>query len=333
MSHFFRALEQAERDRAQRDEERRSAAAAPVTDADPPAPPPPERRRAALRIAPAVDSPGADAPVAPVGDPEPAVEAPRAPDEAPDLAGIDDHLASLLAPASLAAEHYRVLAHVVDQHRHDGEALAVAVTSAGTGDGKTVTAANLAGALAHARGARVLLVELDLRCPALARRLALADDAPMLPRALADPACGLQDVVVRLAPFNLDVLVAGRPVPSPYELLKSTRIAELLRSARARYDYVVVDAPPAAPFPDARAIARLVDGFLVVVGAHRTASRMLEDALAALPPDRVMGLVFNGDDEPRPGAYAERMAPAAVRRRLRRYVDGGRPAPADDGVR
>jgi capsular exopolysaccharide synthesis family protein len=311
MSRFFRALEQAERDRALREEERRVPAAAPVTDPAPaPAPgPPPERRRAALRVA-AVDGPAP-----------------------PDLTGIDDHLASLLAPASLAAEHYRVLGHVVDQHRHDGEALVVAVTSAGTGDGKTVTAANLAGALAHSRGARVLLVELDLRGPALARRLALDDDVPTLPRAIADPAAGLDTAVVRMAPFNLDVLVAGRAVPSPYELLRSPRIAELLQAARVRYDYVVVDAPPAAPFPDARAIARLVDGFLVVVGAHRTGSRMLEDALAALPRDRVMGLVFNGDDEPRPRAYADRPLRGPVSRRLRRYVDGHRADLAGDGVR
>jgi len=306
MSRFFQALEQAERDRALREQTAPAAVADLASDhlavdhGPPPAAPPalPERRRAPLRLAPTAARPG------------------------PADAAVDEHLASLLAPASLAAEHYRVLAHVVEQHRRPGEALAVAVTSAGSGDGKTVTAANLAGALAHARGARVLLAELDLRSPVLAERLALAGDAPSLARALADPACPVEDAVVRLEAFNLDVLAAGRPVPAPYELLKSARVAEVLRAARERYDYVVVDAPPAVPFPDARAIARLVDGFLVVVGAHRTSSRGLEDALAALPAHQVLGLVFNGDDEPRPSGYGERPDAGPVRRRLRRYVDG-----------
>jgi capsular exopolysaccharide synthesis family protein len=244
--------------------------------------------------------------------------------EAPTGDALDGHLATLLAPASLAAEHYRVLAHAVEQRRRSDGVVAVGVTSPGPEDGKTLTAINVAGALANQSGTRVLLVELDLRAPALAGRLALGEDVPTLTDALGGEGRGLDAAVIRLAAFNLDVLVAGRAVPAPYDVLRSARLAELLSTARTRYDHVVVDTPPAIPFPDSRVIARLVDGFLVVVGAHRTPRRLLEDALGALPADKVLGLVFNGDDEAasygvRYGfASARRATPAPGRPRLSR---------------
>ena len=96
--------------------------------------------------------------------------------------------------------------------------------------------------------------------------------------------------------LNLSVLLAGRCPSAPYEVLKSPRLGELLGEARRRYDYIVLDTPPVVLFPDCRIISRYVDGLLIVVHAHKTARKLLEEALNVTELAKVVGLVFNGDD-------------------------------------
>ncbi len=211
---------------------------------------------------------------------------------------------SLLNPASFEAEQYRVLRHLVETLRKGANLQVVAVTSPGIGDGKTTTAINLAGALAQSASARVLLVDMDLRRPAVARRLGLAGSKRALVDALLDSGLTLGDTVEPLAYFNLSVLPAGKQAVAPYELLKSPRLEALLDEARQRYDYIVLDTPPFVPVPDCRVIAKYVDGFLTVVAAHRTPRSALAQALDLMDPGKVAGLVFNGDDTRRSSYYS-----------------------------
>src|SRR2546427_13287444 len=121
----------------------------------------------------------------------------------------------------------------------------------------------------------------------------------------------VEDTVEHLAHFNLSVLRAGGPTLAPYELLKSSRLEALLDQARRRYDYIVVDTPPFVPVPDCRLIAKWVDGFLVVVAAHRTPQSMLAETLGLIDPAKTKGLVFNGDDARRSGYDSYPGVPAA----------------------
>jgi Mrp family chromosome partitioning ATPase len=79
-------------------------------------------------------------------------------------------------------------------------------------------------------------------------------------------------------------------------VLKLPRFRELLQEARQHYDYVVVDAPPLIPFADCRLIEPWMDGFLVVVAAHKTSPKRLAEALYVMNPAKLVGLVFNKDD-------------------------------------
>jgi len=106
----------------------------------------------------------------------------------------------------------------------------------------------------------------------------------------------LESVVQQCPPFDLNVVPAGRSLASPYDLLALPRFGELLQEARQHYDYVVVDMPPLVPFADCRLIARWIDGLLVVVAAHRTPRKLLEEALNVTDPAKLVGLVFNQDD-------------------------------------
>lgn len=208
----------------------------------------------------------------------------------------DPHLVSLSAPASFESEQYRALRARLES-RQEGKALqVVAVTSSTVGDGKTTTAINLAGALAQSREARVLLLDADLRRPSVDSQLGWG--GPGLADVILDTDRALLSTIRHLPPLNLSVITAGRRPEAPYEALKSARLGTLFDELRRHYDYIVVDTPPLIPVPDCRLIARWVDGFLMVVAAHRTPRKLFEEGLSLLDSARVIGLVFNGADRP-----------------------------------
>ena len=302
MSKFFEALERAETEQV----------------LETPAPSPPPTVDPSASAAPA--APSAEVPPTPsVRFPPPVREA-RAPttERAVDRSHrVGAHLVSLLDPRSFEAEQYRMLRHVVETLRKGATLHVMAVTSPTAGDGKTTTAINLAGALAQSADARVLLVDLDIRRPAVARQLRLSGARRSLVDALRDPGLTLEDTVEHLAHFNLSVLPASGPAVAPYELLKSPRLEALLDEARRRYEYVVLDTPPFVPVPDGRIIAKYVDGFLIVVKAHRTPRGALAQTLDLVDPAKVTGLVFNGDNTRRSGYYDGYVAsPRGARWRL-----------------
>jgi capsular exopolysaccharide synthesis family protein len=171
----------------------------------------------------------------------------------------------------------------------------IAISSADVGDGKTTTAVNLAGALAQSSERRVLLVDADLRRPAVAARLGLDAGRRGLAEAVFDASLDLTAVSQRYAPFNLSVVTAGRFSGITYEALQSSRFGQLLAEARHHYDHVILDTPPMVPITDVRIMGPYVDRFILVVGAHRTPRKLLGEALSVLPPDKVLGLIFNYD--------------------------------------
>jgi non-specific protein-tyrosine kinase len=212
-----------------------------------------------------------------------------------DIGEIDDHLVSLLAPTSFAAEQYRAVRLAIETARRERGTRVVAVASPGRGDGKTITALNLAGALAQDSDARVVLLEADLRHPTISRYLGLPA-VRGLSSYLPDPTMGLETVLQRPASIAFAVITAGAQSSMPYELLKSPRLTALVAELRERFDYVLVDTPPALPIPDVGILRDLVDSFVLVVRANRTPRETLSDTLGVLGRARTLGLVFNDDD-------------------------------------
>lgn len=195
-------------------------------------------------------------------------------------------------PRSPAAEAYRMLRTSLSFLGPDSALQVLAVTSANQGEGKTVTAANLAVALAQV-GHRVLLIDADLRLPGLA---ALFD----LPQAV-----GLSNVLVRAANPGqaialtrvpgLDLLPSGPVPPNPAELLSRGDFAEMLAAYRGEYDRIVIDTPPVLTVSDAQTVVHHADGVLVVAEAGSTRPESLVEAKNALDQagGRVVGVVLN----------------------------------------
>jgi protein-tyrosine kinase len=207
---------------------------------------------------------------------------------------VDDHLVSLLAPTSFAAEQYRTVRLAVETARHERGVGVIAVSSPGRGEGKTITAVNLAGALAQASEARVVLVDADLRHPRVAGYLGLPSSRG-LSTYLLDQSVASDEVIVQPPGIAFSVVVAGPVSSMPYELLKAPRLTALFHSLRTRFDFVVVDTPPALLFPDVGLLRDHIDGFLMVVRANRTPREGLSDTLEAIGRHRVIGLLFNDD--------------------------------------
>jgi capsular exopolysaccharide synthesis family protein len=208
-----------------------------------------------------------------------------------------------LIPQAFATEQYRTLAHTVEQLAKVGKSV-IAITSPISGDGKTVTSLNLARALAQAPGTRVLLIDADLRRGSVAEQFGLGRNAgPGLSGAIADPTCVLETVIRQRPGSNLWVLPAGACPATPYEALRSLRFGELVHEARTHFTHVIIDTPPVVPVADWRALTEWVDGFVLVVNAHKTPRALLDEALSGMEPSSVIGLIFNGCDLPFSGRY------------------------------
>jgi capsular exopolysaccharide synthesis family protein len=167
----------------------------------------------------------------------------------------------------------------------------VLVTSPQKGEGKSITAANLALTMAQELQRRVVIVEADLRKPSLQHLFGLPA-GPGLAEYLVG-AAELKDVMKFLPDHNLTVITAGTSPTNPAELLGSTAMRRLLDQLRTRFDRVILDTPPVLPLADVAVLAPMVDGALLVVRAGVTPKPAIENALRGFDSSRLIGIVLN----------------------------------------
>jgi len=156
----------------------------------------------------------------------------------------------------------------------------IAVTSTQPLEGKTTTAVNIALALAIG-GARVLLIDADMRRPSLHKAMRLPND-----RGLAELLTGksrMREVVQRCGDPNLLVIPAGHTPSNPSELLASDRMRAFLHQlTTGPFDWVIIDTPPVLAVTDAVILAPLVHAVSFVVGAEMTRWRLAQRAIETL---------------------------------------------------
>ena len=207
---------------------------------------------------------------------------------------VEPHLVSITNPRSPHAEQYRSLRTRILHAGERRKVQAVVITSAGVGEGKTITALNLAWLLAQTDGVRALLVDGDLRQPCAADYLAF--DAPVgLSEVLVGQAA-LDDTIVRLEPAGLFLLPGGTPRDNVAELLSGPKFSAVLAELRRTFNYIIIDAPPLGIFTDATVLINRADGALMVVRANKTRYGALDRVLEPLPRERLLGVVLNGAD-------------------------------------
>lgn len=202
-------------------------------------------------------------------------------------------LADVADPFGLRSEAFRKLRTNLGFLGVDSPPRLIAVTSPMQGDGKSSTAMNLAFSLAD-NGARVVLVDADLRRPTVADTLGLVGEVGLTTvlTGRAKLADALQPAERRAA---IRVLTSGPLPPNPSELLDTRQFRQVLQELAKSADYVIVDAAPLLPVADGSIVAAAVDGAMVIVRAGRTRREELRramESLAAVNAD-VLGLVVN----------------------------------------
>ena len=217
--------------------------------------------------------------------------------------GIDRRVISLSDPTSFEAEQYRRLRHQIEELHARSGVRTIAMTSAVAGDGKTLTSVNLAATLARSLGAKVLLIDMDLRRPTVGKVLGLQPVRGGFTSLLEQADSKIKDYVQQLPQSNLHVIPTLVTRGDTYELLRSPQFGRVLEQARNQYDYVLLDTPPVIPVPDTTLVNRHVDGYILVVSANTTPRKLVGEALSLLTPSSVLGLVFNRDDQPMFGYY------------------------------
>lgn len=172
----------------------------------------------------------------------------------------------------------------------------IAFTSSRKGEGKTLTATNVAIALAQQVDTKVLIVECDLRRPRVHGALNI-NPAPGITNYL-NFECSEQDIVKKTKIENLEAICYGAIPPNPSELLASNTMMELIDKMAERYDYIIFDTPPIGVVIDALPIIKHADGVVVVVRNNTSTFPEFNKTIDALKRSetKILGVIFNEVD-------------------------------------
>ena len=196
--------------------------------------------------------------------------------------------------SSPASEQYRKLKSLLVKLAQAGDFnKTLMVTSPIAGEGKTITAINLAITMAQELDHTVLLIEADIRKPTVMSYLGLKAE-----RGLTDcvlEGIDLSEVIVKTGIGNLSILPAGRQVENPVELFSSNRMHSIFDEVKSRYNdrYVIVDTTPLLPFAEPTYIASMVGAVILVVREGVTTNDKLQSSIEILKNHNLLGVVSN----------------------------------------
>ncbi|MBS8266565.1 capsular biosynthesis protein [Mesobacillus boroniphilus] len=202
------------------------------------------------------------------------------------------YLITKINPQSQVSEQYRTIRTNIEFAAVDHKIQTLVITSASPGEGKSMTAANLAVVYAQ-QGKRVLLIDADLRKPTVHYTFCL-DNYKGLSNIIVGDALP-DEAIVTCDVENLDILTCGPIPPNPSELLTSMRMKAFVYEARKFYDIILCDTPPVLAVSDAQILANLCDGTILVVRCKNTKIEHVQKAIGALKAvnARLIGTILN----------------------------------------
>jgi len=176
----------------------------------------------------------------------------------------------------------------------------LAVSSSVAGEGKTLTATHLAANMASTGRKKVLLMDLDLRKPSVAGELGMAADSGM--SEFLSGSVPKEKIIRNSDVPGLSVIVGGKTIPSPADMLAGEKFRIFLREMREQFDAVILDTPPILPVPDAVTISEQVDAFILLFRFNHTPYQMFRQAIDEIGERKIVGVVLNGEEK-KPDKY------------------------------
>lgn len=198
-------------------------------------------------------------------------------------------------PRSLSVEAYRSLRTSIKFSLIDKPIKTIVVTSSLAGEGKSTVVGNLAYSLSQ-DGARVLVIDCDLRKPSIHENFLLANE-----KGLTDVLFGKSDLkgVTKKIKDSLFFITAGTILPNPPEILGSKEMENLIKELKINFDYIIIDTPPILPVSDTLLLASKADATLIVVKARKTKEKIVKESYERLIEAKanVIGTVLNESDK------------------------------------
>lgn len=196
-----------------------------------------------------------------------------------------------------ASEAYKLLRTKLQYSFADeGNSRVIGISSALTGEGKSLTSVNLAHSLSQL-DKKVLLVDCDMRRPSLSAKLPISKRPGLSGYLTSQNSLEelIQDCNIPGDETAFKVIASGQNPPNPIELLSSARMSRLLDKLRETFDYIILDLPPVNEVSDSLAVAKKVDGILMVVRQHYCQRPALSGAVRQFDfvDGRILGVVFN----------------------------------------
>jgi len=171
----------------------------------------------------------------------------------------------------------------------------LAVSSAVAGEGKTVTAIQLAANMASTGRKKVLLVDMDLRKSSIAMELGIASDSGL--SEFLSGSVPKEKILRNSVVPGLSVIIGGKTISSPTDMLAGEKFRSLLRELREQFDLVILDTPPILPVPDAVTISEQVDAFILLFRFSHTPHQLFRQAIDELGERKIVGVVLNGEEK------------------------------------
>jgi capsular exopolysaccharide synthesis family protein len=203
----------------------------------------------------------------------------------------ESHLVALSERESPAAEAFRLLGVRLRTLRKQRPLQKILITSTVPQEGKSMTAANLACTLAAGKTQKVLLLEGDVRRPALTTIFQMGGKS-----GICDWLEGEKSIVssiYRLEGSGIWILPAGRVPENPLGLIQSSKLPALMEQLTSWFDWIVIDSPPVLPLADTSIWSRLADGILLVARHGITQKRQLKRGVEAIDKKKLIGAVMN----------------------------------------
>jgi len=206
---------------------------------------------------------------------------------------IDQNLVTLLQPRSIEAEQFNILKTNILFPASGKPPHSIMVTSAAPGEGKSFIAANLAISIALNIDEYALLVDCDFRKPCIHNRFGFGE-VPGLSDYLSNKTT-LSSVLLKTKVNKLTILPVGKPPHNPSELLSSNLMSTLLGELTKRYRdrYIIIDSPPPQLTAETNALARQVDGIVLVVKYGSTPRKMVDELINILDKEKILGIIMN----------------------------------------
>ena len=209
---------------------------------------------------------------------------------------IEKDMVTLMNPQSFEAEQFKILRTNLLFPESGKTPRSVMITSAVPGEGKSFVAANLAVSVARHVNWNVLLIDCDLRRPSIHKQFGFRNVS-----GLSDylaKGTDLEPLLLKTGIENLTILPSGKATENPSELLSSERMAALLEEVATRYHdrLIILDSPPPKLTAESAALARYVDGILVVVKYGSTPKDSVTELIGKLGRDKILGAVVNNFD-------------------------------------